>query len=523
MNAVNGQKLYRHLIILILIMFILMPFLHGCAQKVQPQKKPAGNSREQEIKIAVSLADMERDTSQIFKKTMSGRQGQNGQGQQGNGQGGQSQQASLDAPAVIPVQTGGQSGAQGQTGSQAGGQGGAQGQTGKAGAQNGGQRVNITWLDAKNDPARQEKELDQLLNQNVKAVILQVVDPSAGPRMVRRLAQANIKVIALGTLPPNSPLDGYITSDHARTGELQARYLLSMAQGRTTPLRTVILQGDKYDQSSREIASSVLENLKNQPSVQVVLVQDHPRADPQMASATIDRVLRSTNDQIDAVLATDGRMAAAVAEMLKARGLSQRVVTVGVGADQRTCRALVAGEHDAEVDMMPDLIANYAYDAALGLATTGHWQYDRQVRNGDFDVPAKITPVRLVTREEAYLLEQRWGDLAGQQGQQGQQGGDQGQQGQGGNNQAGGQDQEQSGGQEQQGGQKTTLKITTQDGKVVEMQINGEIKKIETIEGPGAGQEQEQQGGQGEDEGEDGQGNGGGGGGGGSQGSAGQS
>ncbi|MDD4239120.1 MAG: substrate-binding domain-containing protein [Desulfotomaculaceae bacterium] len=454
--------------ILVLFIMTIIPFLHACGQK-EPQRKPASNGGGQEIKIAVSLASMERDGNQIIKKTMNGRTGQNGQ-QSGQ----QSQQSSQVSPAVVPVQA--QSGGE-QQGQQQGGQ----------------QKVNITWLDAKNDANQQEKDLEQLAGQNIKAVILQAVDPTTAPNLVRKLAQSNIKVIAFETLPANAPVDGYIASDHARAGELEARYLLAAAQGKSTPMNTVLLMGDKNDQTSKEIASSVLDNLKNQAQVKVVQAKNHDGGDPQLATATLDQALISSNNQIDAVVTTDGRMAVAAAEMLKNRGLSQRVITVGVGADQQASRALVAGDHKAEVDLMPEVMAQHAFDAAVGLATTGHWQYEKQVKNGDFDVPAKITPVRLVTKKEAYLLEQRWGKLTGQEEQQGQQGGQQqGQQQEQQQGQQQGQQGQQQGQQGQQQGQqgqserKTTLRVTTQDGKTVEMQINGEIKKIETVDGTGS-------------------------------------
>lgn len=465
---------------LILILMAIIPFLNACGKK-EPQRKPASNGGGQEIKIAVSLASMERDGNQIIQKTMNGRAGQNGQqnGQNGQQDGQQSQQSST-GETVVPVQAQ-SSGQSGQTG----------GQQGQQGQQQGGQqKVSITWLDAKNDPIQQEKDLDQLAGQNIKAVILQAVDPADAPRLVRKLAQSNIKVIAFETLPANSPVDGYIASDHARAGELEARYLLTMAQDKSTPLNTVLLMGDENDQISKEIASSVLANLKNQSQVRVVHAKNHDRGDPQLATATLEQALASNNNQIDAVVATDGRMAAAAAAMLKSRGLSQKVITVGVGADQQASRALVAGDHQAEVDLMPEVMAQHAYDAAVGLATTGHWQYEKQIKNGDFDVPAKITPVRLLTKNESYLLEQRWGKLTGQEEQQGQQGQQQqgqqqqgqqqGQQGQSGQQQG---QQEQQGQQQGQQGRKTTLRVTTQDGKTVEMQINGEIKKIETIDG----------------------------------------
>ena len=246
-------------LILILFIMTIIPFLHACGQK-EPQKKPASNGGGQEIKIAVSLASMERDGNQIIKKTMTGR---TGQGSQQGGQ--QSTQSSQSGQAAVPVQA--QSG----------------GQEGQGGEQ---QKVNITWLDAKNDPKQQEKDLDQLAGQNIKAVILQAVDPAAAPSLVRKLAQSNIKVIAFETLPANAPVDGYIASDHARAGELEARYLLAAAQGKSTPMNTVLLMGDKNDQTSKEIASSVLENLKDQPQVRVVQAKNHDGGDPKLATAT---------------------------------------------------------------------------------------------------------------------------------------------------------------------------------------------------------------------------------------------
>lgn len=486
----------RGLLLVIIAAMIMAPLLQACGGQ-QPQKKAVVNGG-QEIKIAVSLASMERDGNQVFMKTMNERAGQNGQ------QGSRSQPGSSQGQAAVPVQA--------QNGGQQGGQSGQNaGQGGQQGQQNGPPRVKITWLDAKNDPLQQEKDLEQLVGQDVKAVILQAVDPAAAPNLVRKLAQANIKVLAFETLPANAPVDGYIASDHARAGELEARYLITAAQNRGAPVNTVLLMGDQNDQTSKEIASSVLQNLQNQPQVRIVQARNHARGEPQLAVATLDQALADSNNQIDAVLATDGRIAAAVINALDSRGLNQRIITVGVGADQQASQALMAGTHQAEVDLMPEIMAQHAYDAAVGLATTGHWQYEKQIKNGDFDVPAKITPVRLLTKQDAYLLEQRWGKLTGQedrqQGQQGQQQGrqmqQQGQEGQEqGQQQGQGEQQEQNQRQEQKQGQqqgqgqqqdqqgqqgpKTTLRITTQDGKTVEMQINGEIKKIETIDGAGA-------------------------------------
>jgi len=456
--------------LILLLLIVSVSFLYGCGGKVQPQKKLI-NNRNQGVKIAVSFADMERDGNMVIKNTMTARQ-KGKQGQQ-NEQQGQQQEGAQEQQ-----QNEQQNEEQGEQQDKQGEQQDEQQEGQQGGSQGGQEKVSITWLDAKNDSNQQEKDIDQLVNKDVKAVVLQPVDPNAGADIVRKLAQANIKVIALEALPVDAPIDGYIASDHDRAGELLARFLLGAAKENGPILKTVLLKGDKDDMVSTGIAESLLKNLEGQSGVQIVQAKDHPGGDPQMVTATLEQVLASTGNGVDAIVATDSRMAAAATDLLKKQGLSDRVVTIGVGADQKASQALVKGDHDAEVDVMPELMAQHIYDAAVNLATTGHWQNDSRVENGGFDVPAKITPVRLITKNESYLLEQRWA-MSQEEGQDQQ--GDQG----------GGQQQDQQGGennQQEQKSQKTTLKITTQEGKTVEMQIDGEIKKIETsAQGEGGG------------------------------------
>lgn len=468
--------------LILLLSIVSVSFLYGCGGKVQPQKKLI-NNRNQGVKIAVSFADMERDGNMVIKNTMTARQ-KGSQGQQKEQQG--QQQEGSQEQQQNEQQNEEQDEQQDKQGEQQDEQQNEQQEGQQGGPQGGQERVSITWLDAKNDPDRQEKDIDQLVNQDVKAVVLQPVDPTAGAEIARKLAQANIKVIALEALPVDAPIDGYIASDHDRAGKLLARFLLEAAQENGPILKTVLLKGDKDDQVSTDIAKSLLQNLEGQSGVQIVQAKDHPEGDPQMVTATLEQVLTSTGNGVDAVVATDSRMAAAAADLLKKRGLSDQVVTIGVGADQKASQALVKGDHDAEIDVMPELMAQHIYDAAVNLATTGHWQNDSRVENGDFDVPAKITPVRLITQSESYLLEQRWAmSREEDQGQEEDQSEDQ-QDDQ--NGQSGQQSQGDNGGENQ--GQKTTLKITTQEGKTVEVQIDGEIKKIETSAQGEAGEEE---------------------------------
>lgn len=531
---------FLKLVPLILMFVFSSAVLTGCPDQEQ-QRKPMSPP----VKIGVSLADMERDGNQVIKKVMEENKKR--------------------------------------------------------------EQVQIIWQDAGNDPRKQEEQLKDMLKQKVKAVVIQVVNPADGPRLVQQLVEQDIKVVALETLPPNTPFDAYVASDHSRAGQLLARFLNesiqraaeapppqvltpeqagvqvrpednledvrvnwgsegpppgmeqtgqgqggggeqgqqqgSQQQGQQgqqqqggqqlskqlppeqqikgrTPLNVVIMQGDPRDPALRDIAAATRTALQGNPQVNVVKVMEIPGNQPSQIPALLQQVFSENGNRIDAILASDSKFAVAAADTIKTAGLNTRVLTAGVGADKQSFTAMMAGEHDAEVDTMPEMLANYAMDAALTLARGENWQYDTRIINGDYSVPARITPVRLVQKENIYLLQQRWGKQQDkkqeQQGGQAQQGagGDQQSQDQQGQKQQG-QDQQGQGQQGQQGGQqqgqqgKTTLRITTQDGKTVEVQIDGRIQKIESVDGGGQQGQQGQGGGQGGSQGGGGQSGGG--------------
>ncbi|WP_333870290.1 substrate-binding domain-containing protein [Desulforamulus putei] len=455
------------MVVLLSLLLFSFTFIAGCPGQEAQQKPETGNK----VKIGVSLASMEFDGNQSIKKFMQERSKKD--------------------------------------------------------------KVQLVFTDAKMDPGQQEKDVDKLIKQKVKAIILQTVDPREGAKLVDKIMQAKIKVVGLETLPFNAPLDGYVAADHVRAGELEGRFVLNQMNGQgqgnqgggqqqggqgqgsqgsgqqqsgqgqqggqqnqqqspaaKNNVKVLILKGDPHDTVSQLIATAAKDVLQQSKNIAEIKVIEHPKGDPEMAQMTVMNTLKS--GAVDAILATDGPMANAAVSVLRSEGLEKRVITVGVGADRKNSQSLAAGQHDAEVDIMPELLANFALEAALDLANKGTWNNDTRVQNGNFDIPAKIIPVRLIDKSQVHLLEARWGKLKKEEQQKQQQGQqDNQQQGSAGEQSAEGQSQGVSGqgGQGQQG-KKTKLKIVTQEGKVMEVEVEGEIQKIEQAD------DSEKQGGQ---------------------------
>ncbi len=430
--------------------FIILAMLTGCGNQ-QQVKKP-----EPPVKIAVSLADMERDSNKIVKKVMESRKNKD--------------------------------------------------------------KADIIWLDAENDQAKQAEQLQKVAGQNVKVVVLQPVNPITGPDLIRQLAEKNIKIIALETLPEDAPVDAYVASDQELAGKLLGQFVIRTArkaagmpvepnsadyetqgqsrQGQGTnilppesqitgrlPLGVFLISGDPKDNSTRQIATAAKAVIQNSSETQLLGEAVVTNSDLSRIHIILQEAIKEQGDKLQAVIATDSLLAMEAVNYLRTAGLTGRILTAGVGASEKAAEALAKGEHDAEIDTRPDLLGQYALEAAVQLAKEGFWQYSSETENSNYSVPSRITPVRIVEAGNVYLLSERWNKKNEKNNK---------------TSEASGQSSKQESDQKQepentspQGEQskKTKLRVTTQDGKTMEIEIDGEIKKIESMNEQQQGQE----------------------------------
>lgn len=273
------------------------------------------------------------------------------------------------------------------------------------------ENVQITWMDAKMDASQQEKDVNYLISQGVNVIILQAVNNQEAAQLVERIVQAKIRVIGLETLPANAPLDGYVAPDHKRAGQLQGNLVLNMFNSREQSgdarYNVLVLKGAPGDAVSEEITEGVKAVLQESKFIEGIRVAECYSTED--AQSAIEDAIAS--GKLDAIVTTDSSLGLASVGLLNNQNLKDKVITVGVGAEKETAIALANGKHDAEIDIRPEHLGNYAFDAALDLVNKGTWSSESKIQNGNFDVPAKITPVRLVQTNQAYLLEERWGTL----------------------------------------------------------------------------------------------------------------
>lgn len=414
--------------IITLVVFLFSMTAFGCGKKKGGAKKPLGmGGKQQKIIVGVSLADSKDESGKLIKQGMQ-----------------QSAKNEKD--------------------------------------------VQLKFSDAGKDSTKQEEEIDKLIQQKPKVIILQVVDPETGKNVVRRIMQKKIKVIAIEQLPKDVAIDGYIASDFTRAGEIAGDFTTKQMIGK--PASVMLLKGETTDTQTQNVTAGLTKSLGAMP-IQTTPI---PRSEPQTATTAVQQKI--TAGGIGAIIATNSQLSTAAADAVKMQNKSGQLIVVGVGGGSKAAQAIKSGDMTAIVDTQALLVGQTAFKAALDLAKTQRWDFERNIKNDSSDIPAKLIPVRLVTKENAFLLEAAGGSSSG--GSSGSSGEkdkkkkqDSSSQGGSGGSSGGSDSQSGSGGQSgsgQGGGQQnmTKVRITTEDGKTMEITVKGKIKKIESAEG-GAG------------------------------------
>lgn len=438
----------------VVLSFILVTSQAGCGLFKQTQKKilPGGGKQQQQkksekLKIGVSMATTEGDGYAILKKTMDGLKKKN--------------------------------------------------------------NAEITWKDARNDPMEQAVNVDELIKKKVKAVVLQPVNPKASAELVDKLQQKDIKVVALEKLPLNTPLDGYITPDYARAGELQGQAVAKQMQEG----QVLLLAGDQDQKSAKDMLASFEEYLQTNTKTTIATIKPQGYLDSGTARQVVSTGL-SRYPTPKAIVTQDPALTTALLEYLKVSPMAPKPFTVGIGGHKTVVKAMMNNQHEAEVDIRPDLLAAYAMEAAVRLSQDGHLDYDQKIKNDSSDVPVREIPVRLITKDNIYLMKAMWGkELEKEKGKKPEEKSKQeesgGSSGQGSEKSSQGQDSkgqssegDQAGGEGQKGEQKgqkgkmTKLKITTKEGRTMEIEVPGDVQSIETKMGESGKGQGEKSGGQ---------------------------
>lgn len=342
--------------------------------------------------------------------------------------------------------------------------------------------LELLWLDGAGNPLKQIELLEKAGQEKVKVVIIEPVDPEIIRDSISKLQKEGIKLITINSLPPDTAIEGFISPDFERAGEIQAQQFINSLPPDSEPVDVLILRANKGEAVADALVRGNLQVLQSNRKTGQIIIEEIVNQDAAKAYARVKEYLTGTKKP-GAVLAHTPTLTESMLRAVNEFSTDQgKPLTFGVGTQKMAVETIGKGQHFGEVEFMPELLAQIVVRAAKELSGNNPWEYELMVENGSHDVPARFTPIRSIVKENIGLLADRMKVLEKAEGQ------GIGEESKGSSKKAGGSEDNSSSGEQQgQAGKegeegkpkKNTLIIKTKEGQEFKMDIMGEIESIE--------------------------------------------
>jgi D-xylose transport system substrate-binding protein len=201
--------------------------------------------------------------------------------------------------------------------------------------------------DAKSSAETQATNVENLITQGAKVVIILAEDDVAIKPSVTSAIGAGIPVIAYDRLIED-PGVLYITFDNIEVGRMQAREIFKLVPSGNY----AIIKGNEADANARFLRDGYEEIIGAAVTAGDITIVGETFTDgwkPDVAQTNMEQILTSANNDVDAVLSENDGMAGGVVAALEAQGLAGKVPVSGQDGDQAALNRVALGTQTVDV------------------------------------------------------------------------------------------------------------------------------------------------------------------------------
>jgi D-xylose transport system substrate-binding protein len=207
--------------------------------------------------------------------------------------------------------------------------------------------------EANHDVKLQNDQIDNMVSQGVKGLIVVAEDGDAVVTSVDKAADAGVKVLAYDRLIKTSKIAAYLSFDNVEVGRQQALGVMKAIDADNWdvagmgPARVVQLAGSPTDNNATLFTqgqTEILQPYVDSGKIEIVAKQGVENWDAANALKLMENILTAQNNDIDAVVASNDGTALGALEAMKAQGLAGKVPISGQDATADGSNSIVKGE-----------------------------------------------------------------------------------------------------------------------------------------------------------------------------------
>jgi D-xylose transport system substrate-binding protein len=281
----------------------------------------------------------------------------------------------------------------------------------------------VIWQEANHDVKLQNDQIDNMVAQGVKALIIIAEDGDAAATAVDKAAKAGVKVVAYDRLIKSTNIGAYISFNNTEVGRQEALGVMKALKlddagtkwTKDNPAKVMMMGGSPTDNNAILVRQGQMEIVKpyvDKGQVKIVADQWVDNWDAANALKIMENVLTGQKNQIDAVVASNDGTALGALQALKAQKLAGIVPISGQDATADGCNSIVKGEQTVSVYKDTRLLSPLAVDLVdkflSGQTDPNLKKFTMAELTNDpkktGDVMAYFLPVQQVTKDNVYDL-----------------------------------------------------------------------------------------------------------------------
>ena len=204
--------------------------------------------------------------------------------------------------------------------------------------------ISLQFEDAQGDVGKQLNQIQNFIAQKVDAIIVNVVDTDATPKMTKLATQAGIPLVYVNRMPADKTLPekvAYVGSNEVDSGTLQMKEVCKLMGGKGNIL---VMMGDLANQAARQRTQDVEDVIKT-PECSGIKILDKRTAKWQRTEGN-DLMTNwiSSGMKFEAVVSNNDEMALGAIQALKASKMLDKTIVAGIDATQDALASMKAGE-----------------------------------------------------------------------------------------------------------------------------------------------------------------------------------
>ena len=224
--------------------------------------------------------------------------------------------------------------------------------------------IEVVTVDAKGDGPTQVNQIQDLLTQDIDALIYIPAGAAAASVPVKLAKQAGIPVVNVDRNAEGAPGDTFLATDSVASAKAVCDYILKEAGGKG---KMVIIHGQKGTTPELDRTKGCQESLKAYPDVSVVAEQYSNMWSQDEGFQIMQNMLQSNSD-VSIVFAQADGLALGAAQAIKVANPSQKIVVGGFDGDTAALEALSKGVFDVTATQQTQKMGRDAVENAVKLA-----------------------------------------------------------------------------------------------------------------------------------------------------------